>query len=173
MCYWNEWRCLQSRRCIIVGCCYVPYHRSNSISVSTRDALQTHSWSPNITSRTLPFFRPDNSRLGPSPPAPYHKQNHHYPILQYFTCQRALSHTCILFGISDYGYTRSRYHMIQSISPHVYSFHHMLVSYYHAVLIFDIPFSMCSLLYYQPLCFSFYYLNIGYLSCHSQFRIST
>ena len=25
--------------------CYVPYHRSNSVSVSTRDVLQTHSWS--------------------------------------------------------------------------------------------------------------------------------
>ena len=35
--------------------CYVLYHRSNSISVSTRDAPQTHSWSSNITSRTLPF----------------------------------------------------------------------------------------------------------------------
>ena len=35
--------------------CYVPYHRSNSISVSTRDSLQTHSWSSNITSCMLPF----------------------------------------------------------------------------------------------------------------------
>ena len=99
--------------------CYVPYHRSNSISVSARDALQAHSWSSNITSHTLPFFRPDNFRLGPSPPAPYHKQNHYYPILRYFTCQWTPSNTCILFGISDYGYARSRYHMIQSISPHV------------------------------------------------------
>ena len=125
------------RVCDGVCDCYVPYHRSNSISVSARDA---HSWSSNITSRTLPFFRPDNFCLGPSPPAPYHKQNHHYPILWCFTCQRAPSNTCILFGISDYGYAQSRYHMIQSISPHVYSVHHMLVSYYHAVLIFDIPF---------------------------------
>ena len=39
-------------------------------------------------------------------------------------------------------------------------------------LVFDIPFSMCSLPYYKPLCFSFYYLNIGYLSCLSQFWIS-
>ena len=38
-----------------LGFCYVPYHRSNSISVSTRDALQTHSWSSNITSCMLPF----------------------------------------------------------------------------------------------------------------------
>ena len=43
-----------------------------------------------------PFFCLDNSRLGPSPPAPYHNQNHHYSILWHFTCQRALSNTCII-----------------------------------------------------------------------------
>ena len=43
-----------------------------------------------------PFFHPDNSRLGPSPPAPYHKWNHHYSILRHFTCQRAPSNTCII-----------------------------------------------------------------------------
>ena len=32
--------------------CYVPYHRSNSVSISTQDVPQTHSWSS-----TLPVVR--------------------------------------------------------------------------------------------------------------------
>ena len=36
-------------------------------------------------------------------------------------------------------------------------------------LIFDILSIMCSLPSYKPLCFSSSYLNIEYLSCHSQF----
>ena len=81
-----------------------------------------------------PYFRPDNSRLGPSPPAPYHMQNHSYPILGTSLVNGLRPTHASLFSISDYGYARSRYHMIQFTSPHVYSFHHMLVSYYHAVL---------------------------------------
>ena len=81
-----------------------------------------------------PYFCPDNSRLGPSPPAPYHMQNHSYPILGTSLVNGLHPTHASLFGILDYGYARSRYHMIQFTSPHVYSFHHMLVSYYHAVL---------------------------------------
>ena len=55
-----------------------------------------------------PFFHPDNSRLGPSPPAPYHKRNHHYPILWHFTCQWAPSKTCIIIQ-----HLRLRLHMEQ------------------------------------------------------------
>ena len=46
---------LISEGVVVVYLCYVPYHRSNSISVSAQDALQTHSWSSNITSCTLRF----------------------------------------------------------------------------------------------------------------------
>ena len=81
-----------------------------------------------------PYFRPDNSRLGPNPPAPYHMQNHSYPILGTSLVNGLRPTHASLFGISDYGYAQSRYHMIQFTSPHVYSFHHMLVSYYHVVL---------------------------------------
>ena len=35
--------------------CYIPYHRSNSVSISIWDAPQMHSWSSNITSCMLPF----------------------------------------------------------------------------------------------------------------------
>ena len=81
-----------------------------------------------------PYFHPDNSRLSPSPPAPYHMQNHPYPILGTSLVNGLRPTHASLFGISDYGYAQSRYHIIQFTSPHVYSFHHMLVSYYHAVL---------------------------------------
>ena len=81
-----------------------------------------------------PYFHPDNSRLSPSPPAPYHMQNHPYPILGTSLVNGLHPTHASLFSILDYGYTQSRYHMIQFISPHVYSFHHMLVSYYHVVL---------------------------------------
>ena len=81
-----------------------------------------------------PYFHPDNSHLGPSPLAPYHMQNHPYPILSTSLVNGLHPTNASLFGISDYSYTWSRYHMIQFTSPHVYSFHHMLVSYYHAVL---------------------------------------
>ena len=80
-----------------------------------------------------PYFRLDNFCLGPSPPAPYHMQNHPYPILGTSLVNGLCPTHASLFGISDYGYARSRYHMIQFTSPHVYSFHHMLVSYYHVV----------------------------------------
>ena len=46
---------IRNKITIKVYTCYVPYHRSNSVSVSARDAPQTHSWSSNITSCTLPF----------------------------------------------------------------------------------------------------------------------
>ena len=76
--------------------CYVPYHRSNSVSVSPRDALQTHSWSSNITSCTLPF----SVRTIPVPPPPYHMQNHHYPIgtscYDFFPTR--VDHTFLFFG---------------------------------------------------------------------------
>ena len=71
-----------------------------------------------------PFFRPDNSHLGPSPPAPYHKRNHHYLSFGTSLVNGLCPTHASLFGISDYGYARSRYHMIQFTSPHVYSFHH-------------------------------------------------
>ena len=40
---------------IIAKTCYVPYHRSNSISVSAQDTLQMHSWSSYIISCMLPL----------------------------------------------------------------------------------------------------------------------
>ena len=49
------------------------------------------------------------------------------------------------------------------ISPHAH-FHFTM-----CFLIFDILSTMCSLPSYKPLCFSPSYLNIEYLSCHSQF----
>ena len=117
-----------------------------------------------------PFFHPDNSCLGPSPPAPYHKQNHHYPILQHFTCQRTPSNTGIItqhLGLQLY----MEQIPYDSVPFTTHIFHFTICSFHITMwfLIFDIPFSMCSLPYYKPLCFSFYYLNIEYLSCHSQF----
>ena len=53
------------------------------------------------------------------------------------------------------------------ISPHAH-FHFTM-----CFLIFDIISTMCLLPSYKPLCFSPSYLNIEYLSCHSQFWIST
>ena len=117
-----------------------------------------------------PFFCPDNSRLGPSPPAPYHKRNHHYPILQHFTCQWAPSNTCIIIQ-----HLRLRLRTEQIPYDSIYfttRIFHFTICLFHITMqffIFDIPFSMCSLPYYKLLCFSFYYLNIEYLSCHSQF----
>ena len=117
-----------------------------------------------------PFFHPDNSHLGPSPLALYHKRNHHYPILWHFTCQQAPSNTCIIIQ-----HLRLRLHTEQIPYDSIYfttHIFHFTICLFHITmrfLIFDIPFSMCSLPYYKPLCFSFYYLNIEYLSCHSQF----
>ena len=57
---------------------------------------------------------------GPSPPAPYHMPNHHYPILQHFTCQWTPSNTCIITQ-----HLRLRLHTeqiphVQFPLPHVY-----------------------------------------------------
>ena len=121
-------------RILHTGQCYVLYHRSNSVSVSAQDALQTHSWSSNITSHMLPFSIWTIS-------VPVWVLQH--PTISEITITLSFGTSLVnglrpthasLFGISDYGYARSRYHMIQFTSPHVYSFHHMLVSYYHAVL---------------------------------------
>ena len=49
----KDWGGIQNGE--VHGKCYVPYHRSNSISVSAQDTLQMHSWSSNITSHMLPF----------------------------------------------------------------------------------------------------------------------
>ena len=117
-----------------------------------------------------PFFRLDNSRLSPSPPAPYHKRNHHYPILWHFTCQQTPSNTCII--IQHLGLQLCMEQIpYDSISFTTRIFHFTICLFHITMqcLIFDIPFSMCSLPYYKPLCFSFYYLNIEYLPCHSQF----
>ena len=158
----------------ILSDCYVPYHRSNSVSVSAWDALQTHSWSSSITSHTLPF----SVRTIPVPAWVLR-----HPTISEITITLSFGTSLVnglhpthasLLSISDYSYTQSRYHMIQFPLPHVYStspyacFHITM-----RFLIFDIPFTMCLLPYYKPLCFSSDYLNIEYLSCHSQFWIST
>ena len=101
-------------------CCYVPYHRSNSVSVSTRDAPQTHSWSSNITSHTLPF----SIRTIPVPARVlWHPTISEITITLSFgtsLVNRLRPKHASLLSISDYSYTRSRYHMIQFSLPHVY-----------------------------------------------------
>ena len=100
--------------------CYVPYHRSNSISVSTRDAPQMHSWSSNITSRMLPF----SIRT-----IPVLAQVLWHPTINEITITLSFGTSLVnglrpphasLLSISDYGYTQSRYHMIQFPLPQVY-----------------------------------------------------
>ena len=126
--------------------CYVPYHRSNSISISTWDAPQTHSWSSNITSHTLPF----SIRTIPVPAW----------VLQHPTiCQITITlsfgtslvnrlcptHASLL-SISDYGYTWSRYHMIQFPLPHVYftsPYAHFTLPFVFLYLIFLLPCAHC------------------------------
>ena len=114
--------------------CYVPYHRSNSISVSTQDVLQRHSWSS-----TLPVV----CSLFSVRTIPVSAQVLQHPTISKITITLSFGTSLVnglhpthisLFGILDYSYAWSRYHMIQFTSPHVYSFQHMLVSYYHAVL---------------------------------------
>ena len=58
-----------------------------------------------------------------------------------------------------------------SVSFATHIFHFTTCSFYITMhfLIFDIPSTMCSLPSYKPLCCSSSYLNIKYLSCHSQF----
>ena len=89
-----------------------------------------------------PFFCPDNSCLGLSPPAPYHKQNHHYPILRHFTCQWTPSNTCIT--IQHLGlWLRTEQIPYDSISFTTRIFH-FTICLFHIImwfLIFDIPFS--------------------------------
>ena len=150
--------------------CYVPYHRSNSVSVSAQDALQMHSWSSNITSCMLPF----SVWTIPVPARVHHMQNHHYPILWHFTCQRTPSNTCIITQHLRLQLHTEQIPHVQFPLPHVY-FHFTICSFHITMhfLIFDILSIMCSLPSYKPLCFSSSYLNIEYLSCHSQFWIST
>ena len=104
----------------IAWLCYVLYHRSNSISVSTRDAPQTHSWSSNITSHTPPF----SVRT-----IPILARVLRHPTISEITITLSFSTSLVnglrpthasLLSISDYGYTWSRYHMIQFPLPHIY-----------------------------------------------------
>ena len=60
-----------------------------------------------------------------------------------------------------------------SFATHIFHFTTCLFYITMHFLIFDIPSTMCSLPSYKPLCFSSSYLNIKYLSCHSQFWILT
>ena len=100
--------------------CYVLYHRSNSVSISTWDAPQTHSWSSNITSHTLPFSVW-------TIPIPAWVLRH--PTISEITITLSFGTSLVnglcpthasLLSISDYGYAQSRYHMIQFPLPHVY-----------------------------------------------------
>ena len=112
--------------------CYLPYHRSNSVSVSARDAPQMHSWSSNITSCTLPF----SIRTIPVP-----AQVLQHPTICQITITLSFGTSLVnglrpthasLLSILDYGYTRSRYHMFSFLCHTYSSLHHMLVSHYHA-----------------------------------------
>ena len=155
-----------------INLCYVPYHRSNSVSISAWDTPQTHSWSSNITSHTLPF----SIRT-----IPVLAQVLWHPIISKITITLSFSTSLVnglrpthasLFGISDYGYAQSRYHMIQFTSPHVYfisPYARFILPCSSLYLIFLLPCAHCHI----TNVFSFYYLNIEYLSCHSQFWIST
>ena len=143
--------------------CYVPYHRSNSVSVSARDAPQTHSSSSNITSHTLPF-----SVQTISIPA---------RVLRHPTiCEITLTLSSALHlstdsaqhvyspKISDYSHAWSRYHM--------FSFPcHMFVSLFH-MLLFIIPHvisksSTCLLPFITCYVSSLQYISFEYLSCIS------
>ena len=116
-----------------------------------------------------PYFCPDNSRLGPSPPAPYHMQNHPYPILG-TSLVNGLRPTCIIIR-----HLRLRLCTEQIPYDSIYFTTRIFISPYACFILLCgslyliFLFSMCSLPYYKPLCFSFYYLNIEYLSCLSQF----
>ena len=134
---------------MVLTTCYVPYHRSNSVSVSAWDALQTHCWSPNISEIiiTLSFGTSLVNGLCPTH-------------VSYLASWITVTHGAdtIWFNLSHHTYI------------------HFTICLFHITMRFlylIFLFSMCSLPYYKPLCFSFYYLNIKYLSCHSQFRIST
>ena len=90
----------------------------------------------------VPYFHPDNSCLGPSPPAPYHKRNHHYPILQHFTCQRAPSNTCIIIW-----HLGLRLHMEQIPYDSIYFTTHIFISPYAC---FILPCSSLYLIFLFP-----------------------
>ena len=102
---------ISSTICHTLHVCYILYHRSNSNSVSAWDTPQTHSWSSNITSCTLPFS---------IPPAPYHMPNHHYPILQHFTCQQTPSNTCIITQHLGLQLHMEQIPYVQFPLPHIY-----------------------------------------------------
>ena len=146
--------------------CYVPYHRSHSVSVSARDALQTHSWSPNITSRTLPF----SVRT-----IPVSVRVLRYPTISEIIITLSFGTSLVnrlrpthisLLSISDYGYPRRK--------------HHMLVSAHHAFYYFAIQYYICYSLLPHALvalathtCFNRSYIKYWYLFCINQFQIST
>ena len=128
------------------GYCYIPYHRSNSISISAQDAPQMHSWSSHITSRTLPF----SVRT-----IPVSAQVLRHPTISKITINLSFSTSLVnrlrpthasLLSILGYGYTRSRYHMIQFPLPHVYfisPYAHFILPCGSLYLIFLFPCACC------------------------------
>ena len=140
--------------------CYVPYHRLNSISISTQDIPQTHSWSSYITSCTLPL----PIWTIPIPPALYYMQKHLYPIFGTSLVNRLHSTHVYLLSISEYGHAQSRYHMF-SFPCHMFVlFFHMLLLLFH--MLFPNS-STCSLPFVTHHVSSLEYISFEYPSCIS------
>ena len=144
----------------VVALCYVLYHRSNSISISARDAPQTHSWSSYITSCTLPL----PIWTIPVPLAPYYMQKHLYPIFGTSFVNRLCSTHVYLLSILEYSHAQSRYHMFSFPCHTFVLFFHMLPLYFY--MLFPKS-STCSLPFVTYHVSSLQYINFEYPSCIS------
>ena len=133
--------------------CYIPYHRSNSISSLLKTLcrhIADHHTLPVIHS----LFLSDNSRPGPSPLAPYY-------ILLYVKTPLPYLYSP---NISDYSHAQSRYHMF-SFPCHTFVllFHMLLFIIPHAIS----KSSTCSLPFITCHVSSLQYISFEYPSCIS------
>ena len=131
------------------GCCYIPYHRLNSISISARDTLQTHSWSSSLpVVRSLCPSGQFSYWSGSSSTLLYVKTP--LPYLQHFTSQQTLLNTCILTQHLGVQSRTKQIPYVQFPLPHICIILPHATSYYSTCYFQSLPHAHCPSL---PLCF--------------------